>query len=64
MIVDLLIRNALVLTLEAGAAPIFRGYVAVQGGKIRAVGRPPASGSCPRPGKSWTWRVPWFSPGW
>jgi len=42
MVVDLLICNALVLTLEAGAAPIFRGYVAVQGGKIRAVG--PAAG--------------------
>jgi 5-methylthioadenosine/S-adenosylhomocysteine deaminase len=42
MEVDLLLGNALVLTLEAGAAPIFRGYVAVQGGKIRAVG--PAAG--------------------
>jgi 5-methylthioadenosine/S-adenosylhomocysteine deaminase len=42
MEVDLLLDNALVLTLEAGAAPIFRGYVAVQGGKIRAVG--PAAG--------------------
>ena len=42
MVVDLLIYNALVLTLEPGAAPIFRGYVAVQGGKIRAVG--PAAG--------------------
>ncbi len=42
MVVDLLIINALVLTLEPGAAPISRGYVAVQDGKIRAVG--PAAG--------------------
>ena len=38
MVADLLIANALVLTLEEGAAPIFQGYVAIQGGKIRAVG--------------------------
>jgi 5-methylthioadenosine/S-adenosylhomocysteine deaminase len=34
---DLLIHNALVLTLEPGAAPIPHGYVAVLGGKILAV---------------------------
>jgi 5-methylthioadenosine/S-adenosylhomocysteine deaminase len=36
---DWLIHNALVLTLEAGAAPIVNGYVAVRGGKIAAVGQ-------------------------
>jgi 5-methylthioadenosine/S-adenosylhomocysteine deaminase len=46
---DFLIHNALVLTLEPGAAPICGGYVAVQGGKIAHLGpdpgpeaRPPA----------------------
>jgi len=42
---DLLIYNALVLTLEPGAAPIPDGYVAIKGGKVTAVG----SASCPGP---------------
>ena len=36
---DYLIHNALVLTLEPGAAPLPGGYVAVQGTKIAAVGQ-------------------------
>jgi 5-methylthioadenosine/S-adenosylhomocysteine deaminase len=36
---DCLIHNALVLTLEPGAAPLGDGYVAVRGGKIAAVGQ-------------------------
>ncbi len=39
---DILLYNALVLTLEPGAAPLPCGYVAVQGGTISAVG--PANG--------------------
>ncbi len=35
---DLLIHNALVLTLEPGAVPLFPGYVAVSGGRIAALG--------------------------
>ncbi len=42
---DILIHNALVLTLEPGAAPIPDGYVAIKDGKIAAVG----SASCPGP---------------
>jgi 5-methylthioadenosine/S-adenosylhomocysteine deaminase len=37
-VVDILIRDALVLTLENGAQPIDRGFVAVQGGWIHSVG--------------------------
>jgi 5-methylthioadenosine/S-adenosylhomocysteine deaminase len=44
---DWLIHNALVLTLEAGTAPIVDGYVTVRGGKIAAVGREKASGELP-----------------
>ncbi|RJR32651.1 MAG: amidohydrolase [Deltaproteobacteria bacterium] len=42
---DWLIHNALVLTLEPGAAPILDGFVAIKGSKIAAVGSaaPPAS---------------------
>lgn len=36
---DCLIYNALVLTLEPGAAPLANGYVAVQDGKIASVGQ-------------------------
>jgi 5-methylthioadenosine/S-adenosylhomocysteine deaminase len=36
---DWLIHNALVLTMEPGAAPLPRGYVAVQEGRILAVGQ-------------------------
>jgi 5-methylthioadenosine/S-adenosylhomocysteine deaminase len=43
--VDILIHNALVLTLEPGAPPLPDGYVAIKGGKIVAVG----SASCPGP---------------
>ncbi len=35
---DILLCNGLILTLEPGAAPIPKGFVAVQGGKISAVG--------------------------
>ena len=42
---DFLIHNALLLTLEPGAAPIPDGYVAIKGSKITAVG----SASCPGP---------------
>jgi 5-methylthioadenosine/S-adenosylhomocysteine deaminase len=38
MTADILLHNALVLTLEEGAAPIPGGYVAVTGSKISAVG--------------------------
>jgi 5-methylthioadenosine/S-adenosylhomocysteine deaminase len=37
--VDTLIHNALVLTLEPGALPLWPGYVAVTGGRIKAVGQ-------------------------
>jgi predicted amidohydrolase YtcJ len=40
---DCLLHNALVLTMEPGAAPIFPGYVAIRGEKIAAVGKTPAS---------------------
>jgi 5-methylthioadenosine/S-adenosylhomocysteine deaminase len=36
---DFLLHNALVLTLEPGAEPLENGYVAIQGGKIAAVGQ-------------------------
>ncbi len=36
---DLLIYNALVLTLEPGAAPLANGYVAIRGSRIAAVGQ-------------------------
>ncbi|MGB8991792.1 MAG: amidohydrolase [Desulfobaccales bacterium] len=36
---DWLIHNALVLTMEPGAVPLPRGFVAVQGGNIAAVGQ-------------------------
>ncbi len=36
---DLLIHNALVLTLEPGASPLGGGYVAVKGARIAAVGQ-------------------------
>lgn len=42
---DILIHNALVLTLEPGAAPLADGFVAIKGSKITAVG----SASCPGP---------------
>ncbi len=42
---DILIHNALVLTLEPGAAPLDDGFVAIKGSKIAAVG----SASCPGP---------------
>lgn len=38
MEIDILIHNALVLTLEPGASPLEAGFVAVAGGKIAAVG--------------------------
>jgi 5-methylthioadenosine/S-adenosylhomocysteine deaminase len=44
---DLLIHNALVLTLEAGAPPLYGGYVAVRGRRIAAVGRPGPQGLPP-----------------
>jgi 5-methylthioadenosine/S-adenosylhomocysteine deaminase len=44
---DWLIHNALVLTLEPGAAPLSDGFVAVKGSKIAAVGSATAPGpSC------------------
>ena len=39
MTADLLIHNALVLTLEPGAPPLAAGYVAIQGRRIAAVGQ-------------------------
>jgi 5-methylthioadenosine/S-adenosylhomocysteine deaminase len=36
---DWLIHNALVLTLEPGAAPLSQGYVAVKGGQVAQVGQ-------------------------
>ncbi len=47
MIFDHLIYNALVLTLEPGAAPLPDGYVAVAGERIAAVGQRPAGGALP-----------------
>jgi 5-methylthioadenosine/S-adenosylhomocysteine deaminase len=41
---DLLIHNALVLTLEAGAPPLYGGYVAIQGRRIAALGQAGAQG--------------------
>ncbi len=41
---DWLIHNALVLTLEPGAAPLPDGFVAVKGSKIAAVGSASSSG--------------------
>jgi 5-methylthioadenosine/S-adenosylhomocysteine deaminase len=46
-IYDCLIHNALVLTLEPGAPPLVQGYVAVQGGKIAAVGQGAQAGHLP-----------------
>jgi len=44
---DCLIHNALVLTLEAGTAPLCGGYVAVQDGKIARVGPDPGPEALP-----------------
>jgi len=44
---DCLIHNALVLTLAPGAEPLPHGYVAVQGGKIAALGQAPAPADLP-----------------
>lgn len=44
---DWLIHNALMLTLEPGAAPLAGGYVAVQGDKIAAVGQETVPGELP-----------------
>ena len=44
---DCLIHNALVLTLEAGAAPLCGGYVAVKDGKVAQVGPDPGPGALP-----------------
>jgi len=48
MIADLLIHNALVLTLEPGAPPLTEGYVAIRGRRLAAVGRAPHSRDLPR----------------
>jgi 5-methylthioadenosine/S-adenosylhomocysteine deaminase len=40
---DCLIHNAMVLTMEPGAAPISDGYIAIGGDKIAAVGQCPAN---------------------
>ncbi len=47
MACDWLIHNALVLTLQPGSRPLPRGYVAVQGGRIAAVGRADVPGDLP-----------------
>jgi 5-methylthioadenosine/S-adenosylhomocysteine deaminase len=47
MELDCLIYNALVLTMAPGAGPLARGYVAVQGGKIAALGQAEAGGDLP-----------------
>ena len=39
MTYDHLIHNALLLTMEPGSQPWYQGYVAIQGGKIAAVGQ-------------------------
>ncbi len=44
---DCLIHNALVLTLVPGAEPLPHGYVAVQGGKIAALGQAAAPADLP-----------------
>ena len=44
---DWLIHNALVLTMEPGAVPLPRGYVAVEAGRIRAVGQAASSRDLP-----------------
>lgn len=44
---EVVIHNALVLTLEPGAAPLTDGYVAVQGSKIAAVGQAAGSKGLP-----------------
>ncbi len=44
---DCLLHNALVLTLEPGAAPLERGFVAVKGSKIAAVGQASDLGKWP-----------------
>ena len=61
---DCLIHNALVLTMAPGAGPLAHGYVAVQGGKIAAVGQTGAPKTSPPPGSAWTPRGAWSSPGW
>jgi 5-methylthioadenosine/S-adenosylhomocysteine deaminase len=48
MAADLLLHNALVLTLEPGAAPIPEGFVAVKGSKISAVGPAAAARKLPQ----------------
>jgi len=45
---EVLIHNALVLTLEPGAPPLKNGYLAVQGTKIAQVGQAAHSGELPR----------------
>jgi len=47
MVWDCLIYNALVLTMTPGAGPLRPGCVAVQGGKIAAVGQTEALGDLP-----------------
>jgi 5-methylthioadenosine/S-adenosylhomocysteine deaminase len=39
MIYDQLIYNALLLTMEPDSQPVYQGYVAIQGGKIAALGQ-------------------------
>jgi 5-methylthioadenosine/S-adenosylhomocysteine deaminase len=44
---DCLIHNALVLTMEPGAAPLTQGYVAVRGSRIVALGQAAGSAALP-----------------
>ncbi len=64
MAADLLLYNALVLTLEPGATPIAEGFVAVKGGKISAVGPAAAVRELPPARQAWIWRALWCSPVW
>ena len=61
---DILLHNALVLTLEPGAAPIPGGYVAVTGRRIAAVGAATGARDLPPARQAWTSRAPWCSPDW
>ncbi len=53
MICDLLIYNALLLTMEPGSQPWYQGYVAIQGGKIAAVGQAESRQSLPPAVQTW-----------
>lgn len=53
MLFDLLIHNALVLTMEPGQSPLAEGYVAIHRGKISAVGQAQPGANLPAAIQQW-----------